>query len=155
GSYTVTVSLSEDNTSTTVTDTQQVTEPAIVGSSATLGAVAEGDAAAAVEVATFTDRKSVVQGTDVTAAVDRGIDGNTADAAPAAGMRTTYVARAPRSALTDYGSYTVTVSLSEDNTSTTVTDTQQVTEPAIVGSSATLGAVAEGDAAAAVEVATF
>ena len=44
------------------------------------------------------------------------------------------------------GNYTVTVGISNDNASTSVTDSLAVNEPAISGASATLAAVSEGDA---------
>src|SRR5207237_5176367 len=134
GTYTVTVSITETGeagTAITVTDSQQVNEPAIVGSSALLTAVNEGDAAATVEVATFTHANGVEAAGDFAAAVDWGIAGHHADAATVSEVGTTYHVTATRSIFSEEGTYTVTVSLSEagETVSTSVTDSQQVRDP--------------------------
>src|SRR5205823_5678630 len=131
-------------------------EPAINGTSAVLAAINEGDASASVEVATFTHANGVEPATDFTATVDWGIAGHHADA----GTVTedgggTYHVSATRPVFSEDATYTVSVSISEDNGSTTVTDSQEVDEPAINGTSATLAAVVVGQGSATVEVATF
>jgi hypothetical protein len=156
GLYTVNVSISEDNGSIVVTDTQEVDEPAINGSSATLAPVNEGDAGATVEVATFTHANGVEPATDFAATVDWGIDGHHADAATITQDGSgTYHVSSLQPVFTEDGTYTVTVSISEDNVSTTVTDSQVVNEPPINGSTATLSDVVVGQAPDTVEVATF
>ena len=79
GSYPVTVSISETGepaTAITVSDTQSVTEPAVLGSSATLVSVAEGDATANVVVATFTHASGVEPTSAFNATINWG-DGTT------------------------------------------------------------------------------
>src|SRR5262249_14686033 len=125
--YTVTVSISEDNGSTSVMDTQVVNEPAINGSSVALAGVAVGQASATVEVATFTHASGVEPTGDFTATVDWGIDGHHADPGTVTqdGIGTYHIS-ALRPVFDMAGPYTVMVSISEDNASTTVTDTQLV-----------------------------
>src|SRR5207253_2962494 len=79
GSYAVSVAISEDNASTTVSDTQGVNEPAIVGASATLPSVVTGQAGATVEMSTFTHATGVEPAGDFTATIDWGIAGHHAD----------------------------------------------------------------------------
>src|SRR5207245_1973582 len=124
--------------------TLAVNEPAIDGNSATLAPVNEGDASATVEVATFTHANGVEPVTDFTVTVDWGIAGHHADAGTVTqdGSGTYHVA-APRAVFSEEGTYSISVSISEDNASTTVTDTQEVDEPTISGSIATLAAVNE------------
>ena len=164
GSYTVTVSISEtgeSGTLITVGDSQSVNEPAIVGTSATLTAVNEGDAAASgTTVATFTHANGVEAAGAFTATVDWGISGHGSDAATVTQNGDgSYTVKSTRPLYVEEGSYTVTVSISEtgeSGTLITVGDSQSVNEPAIVGTSATLTAVNEGDAAASgTTVATF
>jgi hypothetical protein len=131
GNFTVTVSISEDagTVSTTVTDTQSVTEPAINGSSATLPTITAGDASATVTVATFTHASGIEPATDFTVTVDWGIAGHHSDPATVTqpgGPGTGYTVTATRPVYTVATSYTVSVSISEDNVSTVVTDTQTV-----------------------------
>jgi hypothetical protein len=156
GSYSVVVSISGDSNSTSVTDSQQVNEPTIVGGSATLAAINEGDAPASAEVATFTHDSGVEPAGDFTATIDWGISGHHSDAGAVTqdGSGTYHVA-GTRPAFSEEGGYSVVVSIGEDNGSTTVTDSQQVNEPALVGASATLASVNEGNAPASAEVATF
>jgi hypothetical protein len=106
--------------------TLTVTEPAIVGASAALPALVTGQASAAVEVATFTHAGSVEPAGDFAATVNWGVAGHTADLAivteDGSGI---YHVSAGRPVFTG-GTYTVTVSIGEDNASTTVTDSQAV-----------------------------
>src|SRR5207244_4885320 len=77
---------------------------------------------------------------DFTATVDWGIAGHHADATTITqpgGAGTSYTVTATRPVFSEEGSYTVTVSISVDSTSTTARDTQTVSEPAIPRSSAT------------------
>jgi hypothetical protein len=162
GTYTVTVSISEDNASTSVTDNQQVNEPPIVGSTASLSAVNEGDASATVTVSTFTHANGIESASDFTATViDTDGSGHNhtwtgvSISGPVGGV---YTITAKRPVYSEEGNYTVTVTLSEAGepaTAITVTDAQQVNEPAINGSSAMLPTANEGDAPAVVTVATF
>src|SRR5207247_2093678 len=132
-----------------------VSEPAIVGSSASLSSVAEGDASASVEVATFTHANAAEAAGAFTATVNWRIAGHTADTGTVTLVGSTYHVTASRPVFTEEGSYTATVSISEDNPSLHDALPISVSEPAIVGSSASLSTVAEGDASASVEVATF
>jgi uncharacterized repeat protein (TIGR01451 family) len=106
--------------------TLTVNEPAIFGSSATLAAVVTGQASASVEVATFTHASGVEPTGDFTATVDWGIDGHHTDSGTVTqDAGGTYHVSSTRPVF-NAGTYTVTVSISEDNGSTTVTDTQVV-----------------------------
>jgi hypothetical protein len=156
GSYSVTVSISEDNGSTSVGATQLVNEPALVGAGTTLSAVDEGDAAASLELATFTHGTGSEPTGDFTATIDWGIAGHHSDPGTVTqdGSGTYHVA-ATRPVYAEEGSYSVVVSISEDNASTTVTDTQPVNEASLIANGATLGDVAQGNNPAPVEVATF
>jgi hypothetical protein len=111
----------------TVSGTQVVTEPAIMGASATLPPVVVGQAGASVEVATFTHANGVEPAGDFTATVNWGIAGHTADAATITqdGSGTYHVTATPP-VFSAANSYSVVVSISEDNASTTITDTQTV-----------------------------
>jgi hypothetical protein len=107
--------------------TQVVNEPAINGASSTLPALVVGQPGSTVEVATFTHANGVEPTTDFTATVNWGVAGHTAD--PATITQDgggTYHVSSLQPTFNTAGSYTVTVSISEDNGSTTVTDTQQV-----------------------------
>jgi hypothetical protein len=105
-----------------------VTEPAIVGAGDTLAPLVTGQASASVEVATFTHANGVELPTDFTATVNWGIAGHSAD--PAIITKDTsgtyHVSAVPP--VFSPGSYTVAVSISEDNVSTTVTDSQAVNQ---------------------------
>src|SRR5207249_2289937 len=86
-----------------------------------------GDATATVTVATFTHAGGVEPAGDFTATVDWGIAGHHADAATVTqpgGSGSSYTVTATRPQFNEEGSYTVTVTISEDagNTSTTVND---------------------------------
>src|SRR5205085_48195 len=143
------------NTSTSVTDSQTVTEPAISASSATLTTVAEGQASATVTLATFTHASGVEPAGDFTATVDWGSGAVAATVSQPGGAGSTYVVTASRSVFRKEPPATPTRRSSDLNTSTSVTDSQTVTEPAISASSATLATVAEGTATATVTLATF
>jgi hypothetical protein len=108
--------------------TLTVTEPTIVGASDTLAPVVTGQAPTAVEVATFTHANGVEPAGNFTATVNWGIAGHTADpAAITEDGSGSYHVSATGPAF-NAGTYTVTVSISEDNVSTTVTDTQVVNQ---------------------------
>src|SRR5207302_3163878 len=108
----------------------QVNEPAINGSSAVLPSVVVGQAGATVEVATFTHANGVEPAGDSTATVNWGITGHSADPGTVTqDSGGTYHVSATRPVYSEDGSYTVSVSISEDNGATTVTDTQAVNEP--------------------------
>jgi hypothetical protein len=103
-----------------------VNEPAINGSSATLPPVVAGQGAASLEVATFTHANGVEPAGDFTATVNWGIAGHTADATTVTEDGSgTYHVSATRPVFPG-GTFTVQISISEDNASTTVTDTQEV-----------------------------
>jgi hypothetical protein len=107
-----------------------VGEPTISGASATLAAVVTGQPSATVEVATFTHANGVEPATDFAAAVDWGVAGHHADAATVSeDSGGTYHVSALRPVF-NAGTYTVTVSISEDNASTTVTVMQVVNKDA-------------------------
>jgi hypothetical protein len=139
-------------------DTQGVTEPAINATSATLTPVAEDDASASVEVATFTHANGVEPATDFTATVDWGIAGHHSDPAVVTLDGTTYDVSATRPVFSEETSTSnnVTVSISEDGstTPTTVTDTQGVTDPPVQASGVPVYAV-EATPLSGVTVATF
>jgi hypothetical protein len=156
GLYTVAVSISEDNGAASVTETQEVDEPAISTSTAALAAVNEGDAGATVEVGTFTHANGVEPAGDFTATVNWGISGHTADPAMVAQDGSgTYHVTAQRPVFAEEGKYTVNVSISEDTGLASIADAQLVNEPAINTSNMPLAAVSEGDAGASVQVGTF
>src|SRR6202035_2822414 len=96
---------------------------------------------------------------DFTATVNWGLTGHTADPATVTQNQDgSYTVTGDRPAFSEeVVNQNVVVSISEDSgaASTTVTDTQTVTEPAINGTSATLASVAEGTATAGEPVATF
>ena len=157
GTYTVSVGIGEDTASTTVSDTQTVTEPAIVGSSVALTAVYERDASDTVIVATFTHANGIEPSSAFTATVSDGT--NTWSGVSISGPDSSgvYTVTATRPVFSEEGSYTVTVTIGETDgsPSSPITDSLTVNEPAINGSSATLALVNEGDPAATVTVATF
>src|SRR5262249_9972429 len=138
-----------------------VSEPEVSGSSATLADVNQGDPSApGVEVATFTHANGVEDPGHFSATVDWN-DGNGPVAADPVTQdgNGTYHVTATRPVYVDEGSATVTV-VTSDNDSPAVTMPEVVplvvNEPGVSGRSATLAAVAEGDAAASgVEIATF
>src|SRR5207253_289864 len=133
-SYAVTVAISEDNASTSVSDTQEVDEPAINGTRDRKSAVKGEDGDARVEVATFSHANGVEPAGDFSATVDWGVAGHTADAGTVTQDGSgTYHVSALRPVFSEDGSYAVTVAIGEDNVSTSVTDTQEVDEPAING----------------------
>jgi hypothetical protein len=110
-----------------------VNEPAINGQSASLSTVAMGQAGANEEVATFTHANGVEPAGSFTAIVNWGIAGHTADPGTVTQDGSgTYHVSAARPVFTHPGTFTVTVSISEDNAATTVTDSQQVTASAFV-----------------------
>src|SRR5205823_61405 len=133
---TVTVSISEDNGSTSVTDSQTVTEPAISASSATLASAPEGTASTTVTLATFTHARGFEPAGDCTSTVDPLSVHAALPICQPGGAGTGYVVTASRPVFSEETTVTVTVSISEDNGSTSVTDSQTVTEPAISASSA-------------------
>ena len=129
GSKTVTVTIGETGespSSTPVTDSLTVNEPAINGSSATLPTITAGAPSATVTVATFTHANGIEPATDFTVTVNWGIAGHTADPATVTQSGNTYTVTATRPVYTLATTYTVSVSISEDNVSTVVTDTQNV-----------------------------
>jgi hypothetical protein len=104
-----------------------VNEPAINASSATLPPVLANQASATVEVATFTHANGVEPFGDFTATINWGIAGHTADPGTVTqDMSGTYHVSGMRPVYGTAGTYTVTVSISEDNVSTSVSDTQFV-----------------------------
>jgi hypothetical protein len=124
GVYTVTISIFEDNSFTNTRDSQEVDEPAINGSSATLAPITTIDPPATVEVATFTHANGIEPSSDFAVTVDWGIDGHHADPGSVTQDGSgTYHASSTRPAFPMANTYTVTVSISEDNVSTTVMDT--------------------------------
>jgi hypothetical protein len=103
-----------------------VSDPPINGASATLPVVKTGQTSAAVEVATFTHANGVEPIGDFTATVDWDIAGHHADPGTVTQDGTgTYHVTATRPVF-NAGTYTVAVGISEDNTSTTVIDSQEV-----------------------------
>jgi hypothetical protein len=143
GSYAITPSagvgtgLSNYNI-TYVPGTLTVLEPAIIVTATPVSAINEGDASASVEVATFTHANGVEAPGHFTATVDWGVAGHHADPGTITqdGSGTYHVAAA-RPVLSA-GTYTVVASISEDNASTTVIDSQLVnkadTSTAVVSS---------------------
>jgi hypothetical protein len=108
------------------TDTLTVNEPPIVGTSANLAAIVTGQPSAPIEMATFTHANGVEPAGGFTATVNWGIAGDAADPATVTeDSNGTYHVSASRPVFTA-GTYTVMVSISEDNASTIVTDTQAV-----------------------------
>jgi hypothetical protein len=157
GSYSVTVQITDDSGATaTVIGTLVVSELPIVGSSATLASVNEGDPPATVTVATFTHANGLDAVSDFTATVNWGITGHTADPATVTeNCDGSYTVTVTPPVFPDDINTPVVVTISEENVTTTVNDTLTVNEPAIVGSSATLTSVNEGAASTSVTVATF
>ena len=134
-----------------------VSEPAIAGVAATLTPVAEGQAGATIEIATFTHAGGSEAASHFSATVDWGAGPVAADAVTQ-DTSGTYHVTAARPVVVEGGSYPVTVVISDNDApavTTTVLDTLAVTEPSILGSSVALPTIHEGDASAAVEVATF
>jgi hypothetical protein len=114
--------------STAVNNALTVNEPAINGASAVLAAIQTGQASITVEVATFTHANGVEAAGDFTATVDWGIAGHHADPGTVTQDGSgTYHVSATRPVF-NAGTYTVSVGISEDNASTTVTDTQVVNQ---------------------------
>jgi hypothetical protein len=160
GFYGVTVSISDDSASAAISDTQEVDEPAINASSMTLPALDEGGASGGTQrpeiVASFTHANGVEDPSVFTATVDWGIAGHHADAGFVfGGGGGGYFVSAVRPVFTEDGTYTVTVTISEDNGSVSVTDSQLVNEPPLNGFSATLAPIHFGDPSVTVEVTTF
>jgi hypothetical protein len=127
GSYSITASAAAGTglanyAITYVAGTLTVAEPPIAASPVTLATVVSGQASAAVEVATFTHANGVEPTGDFTATVDWGVPGHSADPAAvtqdAAGI---YHVSATRPVLAA-GSYSVTVSVTEDDASAAATD---------------------------------
>jgi autotransporter-associated beta strand protein len=134
-----------------------VSEPAIEGASATLTPIVEGQAAATIEIATFTHAGGVEPPSHFSATVDWG-QGSVATDAVTQDNNGTYHVRSSRPVFAEEGSYPVTVVISDDDApavTSTVQDTLAVSEPSILGSSVTLPTINEGDASAMVEMATF
>jgi uncharacterized repeat protein (TIGR01451 family) len=126
GTYTITVFVLNGGSTTATSDTVTVSEPPINGASVPLAPLVVGQTSAAVEVATFTHANGVEPTGGFTATVDWGIAGHHADAATVTqDTGGTYHVKALPPALS-VGSYTATVSIREDNLSTTVTDTLAV-----------------------------
>jgi hypothetical protein len=122
----------------TATAALTVNEPPINGASATLATVVTGQASATVEVATFTHASGVEPAGAFTAMVDWGITGHHSDSATVTqDVGGTYHVSATRPVFSP-GTDTVNVSISEDNASTTVADSQVVnkadTSAAVVSS---------------------
>jgi hypothetical protein len=156
GLYPVSVSISEDNASTSVSDTQEVDEPAINGTSATLAAVVVGQASATVEIATFAHANGVEPTTDFMATVNWGIAGHTADPGTVTVDGSgTYHVSAVRPVFDSAGTYSVSASITEDNAATSVTDSQEVDKadtstkvtssvnPSVFGQSVTFTAIVD------------
>jgi autotransporter-associated beta strand protein len=133
-----------------------VTEPDILGSSASLPTISEGDPSAVVQVGSFTHASGVEPATDFAATVNWG-PGHVQD--PATVTRNndgTYTVTALRPVYSEESlGYTVVVFVQEDSKATLINDTQTVIEPAIVPTPATLAQISEGTAAADIDVATF
>jgi hypothetical protein len=115
-----------------------VSEPPINGTSAELPAVVTGQASATVEVATFTHASGVEPAGVFTTMVDWGIAGHHSDSATVTqDLGGTYHVSATRPVFSP-GTYAVNVSISENDASTTVTDSQVVnkadTSAAVVSS---------------------
>jgi hypothetical protein len=127
GTYMITVTITEDNNSATVNEMQVITEPALVGAGASLAPVNAGDPSASVEIATFLHANGVEPAGDFAASVDWGIDGHHADSASItqAGDGTYHVS-ASRPVFDTPGTYVVSVSISEDNVTALVIDSQVV-----------------------------
>jgi hypothetical protein len=95
--------------------------------SATLAPITTADPPATVEVATYTHANGIEQTGDFTATVDWGIDSHRADPGTITQDGSgTYHVSALRPMFSVADTYTVTVSISEENASTMVTDTQEV-----------------------------
>jgi uncharacterized repeat protein (TIGR03803 family) len=156
GSYALAVSISGDEVSATVSDTQAVTEAPVNATAASLSTVNEGDPAAGVEVATFTHSGGIEPPADFSATIDWGIDGHHADAGTVTqdGVGTYHVS-AIRPVYAEDGAYQAVVNITEESASTSVVDTQVVNESAIAGAGVTLAAANEGDPSAMIGVATF
>jgi hypothetical protein len=112
--------------SASASNTLTVNEPPINGASALLPAIQAGQAGITLEVASFTHANGVEPAGDFTATVNWGIAGHTADiGAVTQDGSGTYHVSALRPVF-NAGTYPVAVSISEDNASTTVTDSQEV-----------------------------